>query len=191
MKPTLALACLSIVLSGCASDQRLAGNGAKSAALSSAQDDVAANLQRAQHAFDAKDKESLARTLAKLDTAGVQALDEPARRQLDQWRQAAGDLVPPTRGRVLGPGFLAGELPALGRKSLEQTFLSGRKAEIALTSPDNVKLEVTVTDSSDEPLCNKVAESVSCRWVPLYTHRHRIDLSNPNRRKARYYLVIE
>lgn len=148
-------------------------------------------LYRAQVAFEQDDLTGLALALSQLDAVGLHPVGDEARDVLARWRAAAADRTHVTRGRVLGPGFMVGELGPREERVLQQTFLSGRRAAISLSSLETRSLEVTVRNRRDESLCREIAAHVTCHWIPLYTHRHTITLRNPNAKKTRYQLVID
>ena len=147
-------------------------------------------LAEADTAFRDGTPVQLGQVLAELGALGINPLDEAGEQELALWTQKA-EMPPAWRGRVLGPGYLTGTLPGRGSRTIEQTFLSGRKAAIAARSPDGDTVGIRVIDRNDEPLCKQVGARVSCQWVPLYTHRHQIEVYNPGRDKLRYFLVIE
>ena len=94
------------------------------------------------------------------------------------------------RGRTLGPGFKSGTIRAGGKAVIEQTFLAGKKASIALSAPSGAPLELGVRDGEPRMLCEKRGVKAACSWVPVFTARYRIELGNPGKRSAEYYLVI-
>ncbi|AKM10672.1 hypothetical protein AB433_12970 [Croceicoccus naphthovorans] len=153
--------------------------------------DIAALLVETEAAYREGQTETLGTKLAELGALGVKPIDDTGEATLAEWSARATLSPHAWRGRVLGPGFLTGTLPARGTRTIEQTFLSGRKAAVAVQSPDGRPVGIRITDDDDEPLCKQEAEKVSCRWVPLYTHRHRIEIYNPGRENVRFYLVID
>ena len=64
-------------------------------------------------------------------------LDE-ASPELARWRAAAAQ-EPPLRGPALGPGYRSGQLPAGRSEQLEQVFLSGKRASVALSAPSGAR----------------------------------------------------
>ena len=193
MKKLLAMTLLCALTSSCtgsAGEPRSASLAGHSAARSDMDRTAAAVLYRAQSAYEDGDRAALSLALSRLDAVGLHPVGEEANDVFARWR-AAADQPAITRGRILGPGFMVGELAPKEERALEQTFLSGRGAAISLSALEGRPLEISVRDSSDQSLCSKVAERVTCRWVPLYTHRHTITLRNPNTKKTRYQLVID
>lgn len=147
-------------------------------------------LAAADRAAGADDAASLARSVARISALEPRPLDPDSAAQLAQWQSRVPD-TPPLRGRTLGPGFRKGTLSAGGELRIEQTFLSGQKAAVALSTPDGLTLRLTVIDSAARPVCQNAASAPACEWIPIFTQRHVIQLTNPGPREARFYLVIE
>ncbi|KPF63149.1 hypothetical protein IP79_11080 [Porphyrobacter sp. AAP60] len=151
---------------------------------------LAEALAQADIAAETRNAAGLAQSLATIAALGARPLDASSAAQLAQW-QSQSPVPPPMRGRTLGPGYRQGVLAAGEGLSLEQSFLSGQKASIALTAPAGSALLLQVTDSSAKPVCTDRAATVSCQWIPIFTQRHTIRLTNPGQQSARFYLVIE
>ena len=162
----------SIALAGCAAT---AEPGAPSAAV-------------ADDAFARKDKVRLADALRRFDALGGKPLDG-ADSELGRWR-AAVNQSPPMRGRSLGPGYRSGKLSAGRSEELEQVFLSGTRASVALSAPSGVRLRLEVQDRGEAAVCGKEGNPNHCQWVPLFTDRYRIRIVNPGRTEVRYFLVV-
>ncbi len=150
---------------------------------------LALALAAADEAFARDDKTQLTAALRRIDALDATPLDENAT-ELTQWRQAA-DLTPPTRGRPLGPGFRSGEISPGRSEQLEQVFLSGERASIALSSPSKAQLTLEVHNRREEPVCDARRGSNHCQWVPIFTDRYRIRIVNSGQTAVRYFLVIE
>lgn len=148
-------------------------------------------LWRAADAEKKGDKEGLLLALITIDALGAQPMGEDDEAALTRWRQQISEEQLPMRGRMLGPGFKSGNLAPGTSVSLEQIFVGGEAAQIALSSQENQSVHVRVTDFNDKEVCAKSATEVSCRWLPLFTQRHRIELVNPGRTDVGYYLAIE
>ena len=145
----------------------------------------------AAHRADAeRDSEAMGEALTVLDSLGAQPLDEGARLARARWEELRPAGLPPMRGRTLGPGFKSGTIRAGGKAVIEQTFLAGKKASIALSAPSGAPLELGVRDPEPRLLCEKRGVEANCSWIPVFTGRYRIELANPGRRSADYYLVI-
>ncbi|NJM49974.1 MAG: hypothetical protein HC843_03095 [Sphingomonadales bacterium] len=136
------------------------------------------------------DTAALAKIVMALDALGVKAAaasEDP----MPEWRRmAAAELstTPPDRGRLLGPAFRKGWLNAGQSYALNQTFLAGKRARIALSSHDNMKVHFSVSDGGKRNPCDTAR---SCEWMPLFTQRYQITLENPTSKSASYYLVID
>lgn len=111
------------------------------------------------------------------------------------WRAAAKargvkDKAPPVRGRVLGPAYSRGVLQPGAALSTEQVFLAGQKAEVALVPQAGRDLTIRIA-ARDKPICERppAAPRVTCSWIPLFTNRVEIRVTNQSRHPARYYLV--
>lgn len=176
------------VLAGCttASGDR-PGNAAQPAEPAG----LADFLVSAAAAEQARDSEALARTLRRIDALGAKPLDDEATAALAHWRSLAGSTTPPLRGRTLGPGFRAGTLPPGKQAAIEQTFLSGQRASIAVSADGAARLALAVTRPKGERVCEDVASRSACKWVPMFTERHRIVVRNPGKQPVRYFLVID
>ncbi|MFZ1741719.1 MAG: hypothetical protein WAT93_02635 [Pontixanthobacter sp.] len=134
---------------------------------------------------------ALARSVGKLQSLDAQPLDADGNRQLASWGEKLPHGLPPLRGRTLGAGYRSGVLAAGVDTKIEQTFLSGQKATIAVSAVDGSKLGLRITNGEAHLVCNQLAARPSCKWIPIFTQRHVIVLSNPGRKKVKFYLVIE
>ncbi|MDM7955267.1 hypothetical protein [Blastomonas sp.] len=153
---------------------------------------VANALVQADRAARSGDNAALTSPLATISALGAHPLDTAAQSTLALWQaKAPPDTAPPLRGRTLGPGYRHGTLKAGGDLQIEQTFLSGQKASIVLSSPDAAQLRLQVIDGASQAVCQHTAARPSCEWVPMFTQRHLIHVINPSRRKARFYLVVD
>ena len=148
---------------------------------------VAEALAEADRAAAAGDERALGTSLARLDGLGARA-DEGEPDVLAAWQVRLGRTPQPYRGRALGPAYRRGSLPADGEVRLSQTFLSGQRASIAVSSPGRPVPGLSVTSASGRAVCESAAH---CRWTPVFTERYEIVLRNPARRASDYYLVVE
>jgi hypothetical protein len=130
---------------------------------------------------------------------GLEALGaRPAGREDDvaaHWRARARalgirDREPPVRGRALGPAYRRGVLAPGATLSTQQVFLAGQKAEVALVPEPGRTLAFRIA-GRDEQICERTATAprAACSWLPVFTNRVEIRISNPSARPARYYLV--
>lgn len=186
------LALFASASAGCATAQSPPAQGAAAtdqAATSAGQ--LASTLAAAETANAEGDARKLARLLARIDALGAQPLDDASSQLVGAWRNTAPGTRAPMRGPALGPGFRSGMLAPGKRAALEQTFLSGRKATIAVAASGGEGVALDVTGRADKTVCSKRGTRTECRWIPTFTERHRIIVSNPNGKPVRYYLVIE
>ena len=153
------------------------------------EEQLASDLAAAALAFDEGDLEGLRNAVIAIESSAGTPADEPSRALLAQWRNGI-DGLPISRGRTLGPGFRSGVLPPGRALSLEQSFLAGEAARIALSTPDSRPIELRVTNG-EKTICVKTAERSSCRWVPIFSARYSIALRNGSNRRVRYLLGID
>lgn len=120
-----------------------------------------------------------------LDRLGVRPLDARASAPKIDGEQ-------PFRGRVLGPGYQQGWLEAGGETKLEQQFLAGQRATVAvagMVGKGMAPLVLTVAEPGETPVCRDAVRA--CRWLPLYTQRYAITLRNTGVARVRYHLVLD
>jgi len=61
-----------------------------------------------------------------------------------------------------------------------------------ILSPDfKAVFGLSVRDDQGQPVCTKNTNVARCDWVPNWTTRYEIRLSNPGRITSNYYIVIE
>ena len=177
---------LAFVLAGCA-----AGGPPENAPVTTGSDAerLAVALVDAELAFEHGDNARLTDALRRIDSLGGTPLDE-ASPELRQWRQAANQ-SPPMRGRPLGPGYRSGQVSPGSSEQIEQVFLSGKRASVALSIPGRGRLTLQVQNGRDEAVCGTEGNPSHCQWVPVFTGRYRIRIANPGRAPVRYFLVVE
>jgi hypothetical protein len=151
---------------------------------------VALALADAERAQANGESGRLAKALRRLEALGAKPLDDAASDPVPRWRLASGHL-PPMRGRALGPGYRSGRLAPGASEHIEQVFLSGERASIALSAPMATGLKLEVQDRREARVCGRAGTPSHCRWVPTFTERYRIKVENLGSRPARYFLVIE
>jgi hypothetical protein len=188
------LVCVTALLSAFALASCVSPNDAQSAstsaaALSSDAGRLAVALADADAAFARNDRERLAEALRRVDALGGKPLDASSP-ELARWRQATVQ-DPPMRGRPLGPGFRSGELSPGSSEQLEQVFLSGKRASVALTAPNNARLKLEIQDRHDAAVCGREGNPSQCQWVPVFTDRYRIRVANPGTAPVKYFLVVD
>ena len=153
---------------------------------------VAADLLAADVAYAARDQAMLAATLQRLALRGVHPLDASAPDPLSQWREAVPGDLPPMRGRALGPGYANGMLEPGAAISMDQLFLSGQVATIAVRSTPLVEMHMRIHDATGSVVCDsRPAHARDCRFTPVFTQRYRIELNNDGPSSTRYYVVLD
>ena len=152
---------------------------------------VAAALAQGDAAYAGKDMAALKLALGQLDALGAAPMDEAQDDLLAQWRVAVPELDPPMRGRALGPAYRKGQVIGQGKDTIDQLFLSGKKASVALEGPGGTRPELAIFDAQNRPVCGPKDKDRRCQWIPVFTQRYRIEIANPGAAALRYYLVIE
>lgn len=197
-KPLLALTLAAALAAGCAP-----GTTAQpvAAAPVSPVEQIAGALAAAADAAGSGDRTGLASALGVLERSGARQLDDPGRPAdgalpddpVVAWRASVRDLAgPPFRGSPLGPGYRSGRLGGGGRETFNQLFLSGTGTTIALSAPTGDRVGLRVLDRQARAVCDgDTARGQACRWVPLFTERYTIVVTNLGPGDARYFLVIQ
>lgn len=154
---------------------------------------LAAAMAAASDAEAKGDRKALAQAMRVIDASGAHPLEASEHDPLPAWRSAAaGAGTPPYRGRPLGPGYRSGTLNRGAHDSFSQLFLSGTGATIALSAPTGDKLSLRVLDPQAKPVCEEGSgRGGMCRWVPLFTQRYTIEVTNLGKDDARYFLVVQ
>ena len=155
---------------------------------------VAEALSAGFQAEAQQDGPAMLRAADRLD--GLGAHPETGEDIAAYWRKAAADLgadirTTVSRGRTLGPAYSARDVAAMGRFATRQSFNAGEKANIAVVSPGEVNLHLSVLDDDGAPACSQslVSKRISCTWVPLWTGLFRIEVENAGDQPARFYLI--
>lgn len=177
----------------------LAGASAGSGMSASPKEAVNPAMQLARAFAEAADAETagdakaLARAVRVIDASGSRPLAESNADPVPGWRsRTAGAGNPPYRGRPLGPGYRSGLLNPGARETFNQLFLSGTGASIALSAPTGDRLALKVLDPQAKPICtDETGKGAMCRWVPLFTQRYTIEVTNLGKGDARYFLVVQ
>lgn len=149
---------------------------------------VASLLAGAEADAEAGETTGLARRLARLSSMGARPADGAGDDPVPGWRASAGGDAVPFRGRALGPAYRRGTLAADGQLELTQTFLSGKKAVIAVSSPGGTAPALRVVSASGATVCDSATR---CRWTPIFTERYTIVLRNTASKARVYYLVVD
>lgn len=141
--------------------------------------------------------DDLIRATQILTVIGARPADAKADDLVKQWSEIAllqnPELAAPVyRGRILGPAYKSGTV--LGSSSLvvEQLFLAGKKATVALVPSQQSKLTIHVSNSEGAPVCVKpgVKKKASCQWLPIFTDRFEIRIQNNSQSNVKYHLVL-
>lgn len=153
---------------------------------------TAFELSSADDAYTKGDDAALSAMLSRLINRGVKPLNPEAELNLAQWAEASEGSGGLLRGRALGPGFHKGTLRAGGSSVMNQIFLSGEAAEIAVSSKGSQPLRFKLLDAKSRAICDfDPAQGRTCRFTPVFTQRYSIELINGGRRDARYFLVFD
>ncbi len=145
-------------------------------------------LASASDALARGDEGQLRSALLALSELGARPDDPQSELMVVGWRSSVSGDLPPLRGRTLGPAYRSGELPAGGTISLQQTFLAGQSAIIALKTSGGGHIAVKVVDGDERTVCASSGGAVRCRWTPPYTPRHQIRIKNPRGGRVRYFI---
>ena len=105
------------------------------------------------------------------------------------WRAQAGPATAVYRGRVLGPAYRRGWLEPGGELKLEQLFMGGQQASVAVAATPNQPLRLSVQGADASAQCGAAASD--CRWTPIFTERYTIRVKNGGAVKTRYYIVFD
>ena len=180
---------LALALSACAANASPVSSAANEPSQRS--DRLAEALANADAAASEGDAAALAqalRTIERLDAKPLTDADESA---LDGWKATSAQNEAPMRGRTLGPAYRSGSVTAGKMAVITQTFYGGSPANVSLRVADGSALKIRITDKANRNVCERSAREASCRWMPLYTQVHRIELVNDREQNARYYIVFD
>ncbi|WP_054529152.1 hypothetical protein [Erythrobacter sp. SG61-1L] len=148
-------------------------------------------LAEADEAASAGEMKRLATAVHAIEASGAQPLADEPENPVPGWRSLAGISRPPLRGSPLGPGFRRGQLKPGETVSIEQLFLSGEQARVVLSAPARAPLALQVRDARSAGVCEREGTPNQCQWVPIFTQRYSIVISNRGQGPARYYLVVK
>jgi len=98
---------------------------------------------------------------------------------------------PVYRKRALGPGYRAVRLAGGEAIRLEQVFLAGQRAQVAVAAQEITKFSLTVSDDDQQTSCAASHRHAKCDWTPYYTTRFKIDLINSGNSPNVFYLVLQ
>jgi hypothetical protein len=153
---------------------------------------VAEALVLAERAERAQDSAALAQAAARLERLGAKPETTADEAAMGRWLASLPADAQPMRGRALGPAYRSAALASGATTQLNQTFLGGRSAQIVLRVSRGPTPKLVVRDQSARQVCKPVADDpVKCRWVPLYTQRHSIEIVNTGPQMSEFYIVFD
>lgn len=152
---------------------------------------VAEALLMAAEAERAQDDAGLVRAASLLERLGATPQTDTDAAAMTRWLASLPGDAAPLRGRALGPAYRSGMLEPGGATQLHQTFLGGRSARIVLRVSKGPALRLVVSDQSNRQVCAVNDDPVTCRWMPLYTQRHRIEIVNTGRDQTEFFIVFD
>lgn len=202
IKFMMSLGCL--LCAGCATVVPLAEietnrttNEGASAANSSAVMRTADAIAMGEAGERSNDPAALARAAGILDALGARPTgdteeEDVARKWIDlAVAQDANISVPVYRGRALGPAYRKGTVSAGSDATMQQIFLAGKKASVALVPVSKNILSISVENGAGERLCYRTVfeKPGICEWLPLFTDRFLIRVITKVRKPVHYYVV--
>ncbi len=182
----------ALALAGCAGPEAAPQVAAPGPAPGPAHaEQVAEALLLADAAEQRGDAAALTRAALLLERLGPEAQTDDDAETLNRWRASLPADTPPLRGRALGPGYRSAMLMPGAATQLHQTFLGGRRAQIVVRVAQGTAPKLLVRDQSEREVCRADTNPVNCRWMPLYTQRHSIEIVNGGREMSRIYIVFD
>ncbi|MEQ5789240.1 hypothetical protein J3454_15215 [Erythrobacter sp. NFXS35] len=188
-----------VLAGGCAAPEQAAVTGASMPAAAAGApvsapgkaDRVAEALMMAAIAERAQDTAALAQAMLRLDQLGAIPQTDGDAAAMERWRASVPVGTSPMRGRALGPAFRSATLRPGASTELNQTFLGGRSAQIVLRVSRGPVPRLVVHDQAERQVCLASDDPIMCRWVPLYTQRHRIEIVNIGPVQSEFYIVFD
>ncbi len=142
------------------------------------------------------DAAGLRAAAGKLDNLGARPDDDQHDDLSESWSRQASVIDPSTppavyRGRALGPSYKKGVVSATSRVSINQIFLAGKKASVALVPASSKPVSIEISDGEGRKICSRLTslKPANCEWLPLFTERYQIDIRTSESRPVSYYLV--
>ena len=137
-----------------------------------------------------------------LRQVGAKPLDTNAPDLAQQWKDTAMALQPGIkdaafRGRVKGPAYRKKTLAAGAQETIEEIYYASEKANLTLETVSGGSLNISVSEQKGEdgkpaePVCTLQTESAaaSCHWLPLWTAKYNIVITNNGQNPIPYILV--
>ncbi|WP_295637927.1 hypothetical protein [Novosphingobium sp.] len=97
----------------------------------------------------------------------------------------------PFRNRVLGAGYRMVAIAPGATTQFDQTFLAGQRARVAVVALTNSEFSLSVRGDDGQSVCAAASPKSRCDWVPAWTTRYAILLSNPGKIKSDYYVIMQ
>jgi len=142
------------------------------------------------------DAEALRTAAQTLESLGARPDGDQENNLSKSWSEQANLLDPSTtppvyRGRALGPSYKKGIVSARSRVSIDQIFLAGRKASVALVPASPKPMSIEISDGKGKNICIRRTslKPANCEWLPLFTERYKINIRTSESRPVTYYLV--
>jgi len=152
-------------------------------------DRVVAILARGEAGVATRQKNVVRDAVLALEAIGARPVGDDA---AQRWRAfLGGKAPPPQRGRGLGPGYRMGTLASGEVLKLEQIFLAGERADIAAQTLGNGTLRLQIASLDGRSTCTPPEGlRMRCRWIPVFTQRFAIRLTNASASPMPYYLAV-
>lgn len=152
---------------------------------------VAEALAMAAAAEQASNAPALAQAAQRLERLGAAPQNEADQAIMARWLAALPADAAPLRGRALGPAYRSAVLDPGAATQLNQTFFGGRAAQIVVRAVRGPAPRLVVHDQANREVCKAHDDPAKCRWVPLYTQRHRIEIANTGPNVSEFYIVFD
>ena len=137
---------------------------------------------------------SSASTLVREGAVPAAGSEDVALRWFEKARSASHKNMPASaayRDRALGAGYRMIAIVSGGAAQFEQTFLAGQRARIAVVALTKADYSLSVRDDEGQSVCVNTPQLGRCDWVPAWTTRYKIELSNRSKTKSDYYVVMQ
>ncbi len=164
-------------------------------------------IQTGDQAKIEKNATAMAEAALALSRIGAKPLGENTPDLAQEWKAAATALQPGLqevayRGRVKGPAYRKKILAAGATEILQEIYYASEKAELSLQTLSgktisDQSLELSIVEQAGnvmgkaEAVCTLKlnAEPASCQWLPLWTAKYNITITNHGKSPVPYLLV--
>ncbi len=154
-----------------------------------------------------KDAQAMADAALALTQIGAKPLGDSAPDLAKEWKDAALAIEPSLqdiafRGRVKGPAYRKKVLAAGATEVLQEIYYASEKAELSLQTlsgqtVSGQALELNIVEQAEnvtgsiEAVCTLKlsAEPATCQWLPLWTAKYNITITNHSKSPVPYLLV--